>query len=65
MEMTKEELFDLPYGCTDGIARRTAVSAGEPHHYHHLRGHSQTTLRYPHGNKFVVKPNDEFGSIGI
>jgi len=61
--MTKEELFYLPYGCTNGIARRTAVSAGEPHDHHCLRGHSQTTLRYPHGNNFVVKPNDECGSV--
>jgi len=47
MEIRKEELFDLPKGCTNGIARRTAVSGGEPHDHHRLRGHSQTTLRYP------------------
>jgi len=63
--MTQEELFDLPYGCTNGIARRPAVSADEPHDHHRLRGHSQTTLRYPHRNNFVVKPNNEYVRLGI
>jgi len=60
MEMTKDELLDLPYGCPNGIA--TAVFAGEPHDLHRMRGHSQTTLRYTHRNYFVVKPNDDCGS---
>jgi len=53
MEMTQEELFDLPNGCTNGIARRTAGSAGEPRDHHRLLGHSQTTLRYTHRNNVV------------
>ena len=53
--------LNLPYGWTKGIAHRTAVSGGEQHDHHFLRGHLNAVLRYPHTN-FVVKQNDECGS---
>ena len=61
MEMINEDCLDLPYGCTKGIARRTAVSSGEPHDHHRLRGHLNAALRNPLRN-FIVRQNDECGS---
>ena len=61
MENINEDCLDLPYGCTNGIARRTAVSGEEPHDHHRLRGHLNAALRNPPTN-LVVKRNDECGS---
>ena len=58
MENINEDCLDLPYGCTSGIARRTAVSGGEPHDLQRLRGHLNAALGYPLTN-LVVKRYDE------
>ena len=60
MENTDQDCLNSPYGSTNGIARRTAVSGGEPHDYHRLRGHLNATLRNSHTNN-VVKRNGECG----
>ena len=64
MENINGNCLDLSYGCTNGIARRTAVSGSEPRDHHRLRGHLNATLRNPSTN-FVVKRNDDRVRLGI
>ena len=56
-----ENYLSSSYGSTNGNARSTAVSGGEPHDYHHMRGPSNMTPRKSHINSFV-KRNGECGS---
>ena len=54
MENINEDCMDLPYESTNGIAGRMAMSGGEPHDHHRLRGHITEALGNPPTN-FVVK----------